>query len=51
MIVRLASEGSKLAVDAVPAEEYSLRFLKLPLRGVYLIRGSLVIEHHHLDYK
>ena len=51
MIVKLASEGSKFAVDAVPAEEYSLRFPNLPLRGVYHTRGSLVLRHHLLDYK
>ena len=51
MIVRVASEGSKLTVDAVPAEEYSRQIPNLPLRGVYHIRGSLVLEHHHLDYK
>ena len=51
VIVKLASEGSKFAVDAVPAEEYSLRFPNLPLRGVYHTRGSLVLRQHLLDYK
>ena len=51
MIVKLTSEGSKFALDAVPAEEYSLRFPNLPLRGVYHTRGSLVLGHHLLDYK
>lgn len=49
MITKLASEGSKFVVDAVSAEEYSLQIPNLPLRGVYLFRGSLVFQLHHLD--
>ena len=35
LIAELASEGSKAAMDAVPAEEYSRKLPCLPLRGVY----------------
>jgi hypothetical protein len=37
VIVRLASEGSEIAVDACPLDEDTYIFPRLPLRGVFML--------------